>query len=162
LDSEYLGEKAKGAIDSDVEDYMNPELDNQKKEAWDQAQAAMAQVANQMGSRGIGASGLAGLGMGDVLTATQAQVQGLEFDEYTRAAELRLNEIRTLLSGNQGVLTVEAQKELADEAAQLEKEMAQMQYDQENKDDVWTAVDRLVHVLQSGVWQEPRFAKVSV
>ena len=28
--------------------------------------------------------------------------------------------------------------------------------------DVWTAVDRLVHVLQSGVWQEPRFAKVSV
>jgi kynureninase len=28
--------------------------------------------------------------------------------------------------------------------------------------DVWTAVDRLVHVLESGVWQEPRFAKVSV
>ena len=28
--------------------------------------------------------------------------------------------------------------------------------------DVWTAVDRLVHVLDSGVWREPRFAKVSV
>jgi kynureninase len=28
--------------------------------------------------------------------------------------------------------------------------------------DLWNAVDRLVHVLQSGVWQDSRFAKVSV
>jgi kynureninase len=28
--------------------------------------------------------------------------------------------------------------------------------------DLWNAVDRLVHVLQSGIWQDSRFAKVSV
>lgn len=141
LGSRYLGEKTKGAIESSVEDHMNPYLDEQKKEAWDQAQAANYQVAQTLGARGIGASGLTAMGMGDVFAATQANVQGMDFDAYGQAAELRLNEIRTLLAGNQGVLTVEAQKELAAEAAKLEKDLAQMQYAREDKDNIWTDID---------------------
>lgn len=148
VDRDYWDEKAKGALESDVEDYMNPELENQKKQAWDQAQAANLDVAKALGSRGIGASGLAGMGMGDVFKATQQNVQGLEFDEYTRAAELRLNEIRTILSGRQGDLSAEMQKELADEAAKLEKELAGMQYAREDRDDIWQQIDNQAAALE--------------
>lgn len=148
VDRDYWDEKAKGALESDVEDYMNPELENQKKQAWDQAQAANLDVAKALGSRGIGASGLAGMGMGDIFKATQQNVQGLEFDEYTRAAELRLNEIRTILSGRQGDLSAEMQKELADEAAKLEKEMAQMQYAREDRDDIWQQIDNMAAAME--------------
>lgn len=148
VDRDYWDEKAKGALESDVEDYMNPELENQKKQAWDQAQAANLDVAKALGSRGIGASGLAGMGMGDVFKATQQNVQGLEFDEYTRAAELRLNEIRTILSGRQGDLSAETQKELAAEAAELEKELAGMQYAREDRDDIWADIDNQAAALE--------------
>lgn len=148
VDRDYWDEKAKGALESDVEDYMNPELENQKKQAWDQAQAANLDVAKALGSRGIGASGLAGMGMGDVFKATQQNVQGLEFDEYTRAAELRLNEIRTILSGRQGDLSAEMQKELADEAATLEKELTQMQYAREDRDDIWQQIDNMAAAME--------------
>ena len=148
MDRAYFDEKTKSAIESDVEDWMNPELENQKKQAWEQAQAANLDVAKALGSRGIGASGLVGMGMGDIFKATQNNVQGLEFDEYTRAAELRLNEIRTLLSGRQGDLAAETQKGLATEAAELEKYLAETQYDREDRDDIWADIDNVAAALE--------------
>ena len=148
VDRDYWDEKAKGALESDVEDYMNPELENQKKQAWDQAQAANLDVAKALGSRGIGASGLVGMGMGDIFKATQNNVQSLEFDEYTAAAERRLKEIQVILSGRQGDLSAEMQKELADEAAKLEKELAAMQYAREDRDDIWQQIDNMAAAME--------------
>ena len=141
VDSEYMGEWAKGLIEGGVEDHMNPYLDEQKKEAWDQAQAANYQVAQSLGARGIGSSGLSAMGMGDVFAATQANVQGMDFDAYGQAAEIRLKEIQLALSGRQGDLSVEAQKELAAEAAKLEKDLAEGQWAREDKDNIWTDID---------------------
>ena len=141
VDGEYMGEWTKGLIESDVEDYMNPMLEKQKKEAWDQAQQANYELAQALGARGIGASGLAGMGMGDIYAATQANVQSLEFDEYTAAAERRLKELQLALSGRQGDLSAETQKELADKAAELEKFLAESQYAREDRDDIWTDID---------------------
>lgn len=148
LDKAEFDQYLEQAIDSDVSAYMNPNLDKQKKEAWDQAQAANYEMAQALGSRGIGASGLAGMGMGDVFAATQANVQGLEFDEYTRAAELRLNEIRTLMQARAGDMTAEQQQKLADEAAKLEKELAEMQYAQEDEGDIWQMVDNMAAIYE--------------
>ena len=86
--------------------------------------------------------------MGDVFAATQNNVQSLEFDEYTAAAERRLKEIQVILSGRQGDLSAEMQKELADEAAALEKEMAQMQYGREDRDDIWAQIDNQAAALE--------------
>lgn len=143
VDGEYMGEWAKGLIEGGVEDHMNPYLDEQKKEAWDQAQAANYQVAQTLGARGIGASGLTAMGMGDVFAATQANVQGMDFDAYGQAAEIRLKEIQLALSGRQGDLSIEAQKEFADEAAELEKYLAETQYAREDEDDVWQKIDNV-------------------
>lgn len=141
--SKESGEEVDKAFGSSPLDYAIPQelIDKQKKEAWDKAGLANQEMASMLGSRGIGASGLAGLGLGNVMTATQDQVQQMDFDNYALGIESRLSEVNALLARYSLEMTEEGRQNLAKEANDLTRDLEEARMRGDDEGDAWQAAD---------------------
>ena len=89
----------------------------------------LAQFAQQMAARGMGASGLVGAGMGQIVSSTMAAMANVRFEAAKVAVEDRLNRIKAYMSFYGNMLSEEIRAAMQEEMNSLG--WAQFDYEQQ-------------------------------
>jgi len=115
------------------------------------AAQAKANLSQQMGARGFGASGLVGSGFGAVDSQAQAQVNDIHFKNEQLAIEERLNELKTVASLYGHMLSEEQKMAIFEEMHDLEQDKFGHQQDQDEKSNDWNALLNAFIMSQQGL-----------
>lgn len=145
-DKSAIDAQLEKALTSDPEDYgMSPELlaDNQKKIA-QQGAEAKTKLSQQLAGRGLGASGLAGTGFGNIDVGTINAQTDLATQNFQTGVEARINELKTLLTAHGNELSEANRVEIAKEIAAAEKSKTDYEQKSQKEADVWNAATNLL------------------
>ena len=97
----------------------------------------LAKFAQQMASRGLGASGLVGAGMGQIQSSTLAAMANVRFEAAKTAVEDRLNRLKSYLAFYGNMLSDEARMAMQNEINQLAFDQFDYQKQQDRIADSW-------------------------
>lgn len=148
------------ALTTPLSEYgFNPEeLAAQEDQIIRQAAEAKAKLAQQMAGRGLGGSGLEIAGLGNVDVGALSAITDLQTENKALQIESRLNEIKTFLSAYGSQLDDETRKELAAEAADLQKEMFEYEKTSQDESDRHTMLNNLIAQLGGEQWDPDALA----
>ena len=97
----------------------------------------LAKFAQQMASRGMGASGLVGAGMGQIQSSTLAAMANVRFEAAKVAVEDRLNRLKSYLAFYGNMLSDEARNDLQQQINDLANDQFDYQKQQDRIADSW-------------------------
>jgi hypothetical protein len=157
---ETTAKEALGAMTSDLSEFgFNPEeLAAQEAQIIRQAAEAKAKAMQQMAGRGLGGSGLEIAGLGNIDVGAISAMTDLQTENKALQIEQRLNEIKTYLSAYGSQLDDETRKELAAEAADLQKEMFEYDKTSQAESDRHTMLNNLIAQLGGEHWDPDALA----
>lgn len=134
------------------------ELAAQEDQIIRQAAEAKAKLAQQMAGRGLGGSGLEIAGLGNVDVGALSAVTDLQTENKALQIESRLNEIKTFLGAYGDQLDNETRIKLAQEAADLQKEMFEYDKGEQKESDRHTMLNNLIAQLGGEQWDPDALA----
>ena len=157
---ETTAKEALGAMTSDLSEFgFNPEeLAAQEAQIIRQAAEAKAKAMQQMAGRGLGGSGLELAGLGNIDVGAISAITDLQTENKALQIEQRLNEIKTYLSAYGSQLDDETRKELAAEAADLQKEMFEYDKTSQKEADRHTALNNMLAQIGAKQWDPEALA----
>jgi hypothetical protein len=158
---ETTAKEALGAMTSPLSEFgFNPEeLAAQEAQIIRQAAEAKAKAMQQMAGRGLGGSGLELAGLGNIDVGAISAMTDLQTENKALQIEQRLNEIKTYLSAYGSQLDDETRKELAAEAADLQKEMFEYDKTSQAESDRHTLLNNLIAQVGGEKWAPETLAK---
>jgi len=109
----------------------------------------MSKFAQQMASRGLGASGIAGAGMGQIASQTVAAVANLRFENAKLAIDEKLNKMKAYMSMYGQMMSEQNRKDIFDEMSALEKDKFKYEKDQNVLADEWTKLNNMAAMAQA-------------
>lgn len=134
------------------------ELAAQEDQIIRQAAEAKAKLAQQMAGRGLGGSGLEIAGLGNVDVGALSAVTDLQTENKALQIESRLNEIKTFLGAYGDQLDNETRIKLAQEAADLQKEMFEYDKEQQAQSDKHTLLNNALAQIGAEQWDPDALA----
>lgn len=157
---ETTAKEALGAMTSDLSEFgFNPEeLAAQEAQIIRQAAEAKAKAMQQMAGRGLGGSGLELAGLGNIDVGAISAMTDLQTENKALQIEQRLNEIKTYLSAYGSQLDDETRKELAAEAADLQREMFEYDKTSQAESDRHTALNNMLAQIGAEQWDPDALA----
>jgi len=157
---ETTAKEALGAMTSDLSEFgFNPEeLAAQEAQIIRQAAEAKAKAMQQMAGRGLGGSGLEIAGLGNIDVGAISAMTDLQTENKALQIEQRLNEIKTYLSAYGSQLDDETRKELAAEAAQLQKDMFEYDKTSQAESDRHTLLNNALAQVGADKWDPETLA----
>ena len=157
---ETTAKEALGAMTSDLSEFgFNPEeLAAQEAQIIRQAAEAKAKAMQQMAGRGLGGSGLEIAGLGNIDVGAISAITDLQTENKALQIEQRLNEIKTYLSAYGSQLDDETRKELAAEAADLQREMFEYDKTSQAESDRHTTLNNILAQVQGEEWDADALA----
>lgn len=122
-DMNAIDAQVEKALTSKPEDYgMSPELLAENESKIDRQGAdAKAKLSQQLAGRGIGSSGLAGTGFGNIDVGTISAKTDLRTSNFQTGVEARINELKTLLTAHGNELSEKNRVEIAKQIADADK-----------------------------------------
>jgi len=112
----------------------------------------MAKFAQQMASRGIGTSGVAGAGMGQIMTQTMLGIANLKFENAKLAVEERIQKIRNFMAFYGNVMSESNKAKHLDFLEGLERDKFEYDKEQNAMSDKWVAVKNLLALTGGESW----------
>jgi len=157
---ETTAKGALAALTTPLSEYgFSPEeMKAQEDQIIRQAAEAKAKLAQQMAGRGLGGSGLEIAGLGNVDVGALSAITDLQTENKALQIESRLNEIKTFLGAYGAQLDDETRKELAAEAADLQKEMFEYDKEQQAEADAHTVLNNAIAQIGADKWDPEALA----
>ncbi len=157
---EYKSENIKNQMESQLYDYLNQatgipeeELQGQIAQLKMASTDQMAQFAQQMAARGVGASGLVGQGLGQIASQTVGAIANLRFENAKLALDERLNKMKAYMSMYGQMMSEENRMEIFDKMNGLEQTKFEYQQEQDRIESDWNVVSNIPAMLQAkGGW----------
>tara|TARA_R100000458_G_C8263579_1_gene238872 strand:- start:406 stop:1866 length:1461 start_codon:yes stop_codon:yes gene_type:complete len=112
----------------------------------------MAKFAQQMAARGMGTSGLAGQGMGQIMTQTMLGIANLKFENSKLALEERMNKMKNFMAFYGNVMSEANKAKHLEEMARLEEEKFNYDKDQNAMADKWVAIKNYLALTGAESW----------
>jgi hypothetical protein len=138
---------AKEIVEPWLYEYMSSDLgisetdiSNQVEQLKMASSEEIAKFAQQMASRGMGASGLVGAGMGQIQSSTMAAMANVRFEAAKLAVEDRLNRLKSYLATYGNMISTEAQLAMQGEINKLANDQFDYQQQQDRVADQWQSV----------------------
>ena len=140
--SQLLGESG------DDYGWTDEELGNQQDKIKQQAGMANAELSQQLAGRGLGASGIAGTGFGNIDIAAQQQMADLALQDNALGTEEYLNKLKTV-GGLYGTETSEGNRmDIAEMQNETQGDQWKMEFEQakadQNEADMWAAAENMM------------------
>ena len=138
---------AKEMVEPWLYEYMSSDLgisetdiSNQIEQLKMASSEEIAKFAQQMASRGMGASGLVGAGMGQIQSSTMAAMANVRFEAAKLAVDDRLNRLKSYLATYGNMISTEAQLAMQSEINKLANDQFDYQQQQDRVADQWQSV----------------------
>ena len=138
--SDELWDKFMETIDSPTEVFSDEDKAAFEQMVDKQAAQGKADMSQQMGGRGMGASGLVGSGFGNIDSQAASQIQDFHIQARQMDVENELNRLKTVAQVYGQTLTEEQRMEIFEKMNALEQEKWADDQERMDKQDGWNAI----------------------
>ena len=139
--------------------FSEAELAAQKYELDKQAAAAKDAQMQQLGAAGIDASALGASMLGDIDAKTMGLKTDLETNNRVAGIEKQLNELAQISSIYGSQMSLEQQKDLAQQQLDLQKQLAEAQLSSDQKSDAMSMAEYVLAMTDSNAWKTKDLGK---